>query len=83
MTTAEKILVFCHTPRTAAAIATHCKVQLSSIYSAIGRMQMKGLVTRIDEDKARATYVLTKPDTIVECENLVIKHAHNPFGLRP
>ena len=84
MTTANKILAFCTTPRTASEIATHCKVQRSSIYSALGRMQMKGIVTRVGDGKARAKYVLNEPDLVDmdDYENLVIKHAHNPFGLR-
>ena len=83
MTTANKILAFCTTPRTASEIATHCKVQRSSIYSALGRMQMKGIVTRVGDGKARAKYVLNEPDLVDmdDYENLVIKHAHNPFGL--
>lgn len=85
MTTANKILAFCTTPRTASEIATHCKVQRSSIYSALGRMQMKGIVIRIGDGTARATYVLNDPTLVNmdDYENLVIKHAHNPFGLRP
>ena len=85
MTTANKILAFCTTPRTASEIATHCKVQRSSIYSALGRMQMKGIVIRVGDGKERATYVLNEPNLISmdDYENLVIKHAHNPFGLRP
>ena len=84
MTTANKILAFCTTPRTASEIATHCKVQRSSIYSALGRMQMKGIVTRVGDGKARAKYVLNEPDLVDmdDYENLVIKYAHNPFGLR-
>jgi hypothetical protein len=47
-------------------------------------MQMKGIVTRVGDGKARAKYVLNEPDLVDmdDYENLVIKHAHNPFGLR-
>lgn len=85
MTTANKILAFCTIPRTATELADHCKVQRSSIYSALGRMQMKGIVKRIGDGTARATYVLNDPNLVYmdDYENLVIKHAHNPFGLRP
>ena len=85
MTTANKILAFCTTPRTATELADHCKVQRSSIYSALGRMQMKGIVIRVGDGTARATYVLNEPSLtkMDDYENLVIKHAHNPFGLRP
>lgn len=85
MTTTNKILAFCTIPRTATELSEHCKVQRSSIYSALGRMQMKGIIVRIGDGTARATYVLNDPSLITmdDYENLVIKHAHNPFGLRP
>jgi predicted transcriptional regulator len=84
MTTANKILAFCTTPRTASELADHCKVQRSNIYSALGRLQMKGIVTRIGDGTERATYVLNEPNLtkMDDYENLVIKHAHNPFGLK-
>jgi sugar-specific transcriptional regulator TrmB len=84
MKTGEKIVAYCTSPRTATELAAHCKVQRSSIYSALGRLQMKGIVTRIGDGTERATYVLNDPDmtNLNDYENLVIKHAHNPFGLR-
>lgn len=85
MRTGDKIVAFCTKPRTATELANHCKVQRSSIYSALGRLQMKGILTRIGDGTERATYVLNEPDmtNLDDYENLVIKHAHNPFGLRP
>jgi predicted transcriptional regulator len=84
MKTGDKIVAYCTTPRTATELAAHCKVQRSSIYSALGRLQMKGIVTRIGDGTERATYVLNDFDmtNLDDYENLVIKHAHNPFGLR-
>jgi predicted transcriptional regulator len=82
MTTADKILAYCTKPRTASELADHCKVQRSSIYSALGRLQMKGILTRMGDGTMRATYVLNKPSVAEHHENLMIKHAHNPFGLR-
>ena len=84
MKTADKILKFCTKPRTASELANHCKVHRSSIYSALGRLQMKGILTRINDGTERATYVLNEPNLtkMDDYENLVIKHAHNPFGLR-
>ena len=82
MTTADKILKFCTKPRTASELADHCKVQRSSIYSALGRMQMKGILKRLGDGTERAIYVLNEPSVAKHQENLVIKHAHNPFGLR-
>ena len=84
MKTGDKIVAFCTKPRTASELADHCKVQRSSIYSALGRLQMKGILTRIGDGTERATYVLNEPSLtkLDDYENLVIKHAHNPFGLR-
>lgn len=80
MKTSKKVVAFCATPRAAAEIAAHCKVQLSSIYSQLNRLQMKGLVKRCGNEPA--LYVVTTPfETVVE-ENLVITHAHNPFGIK-
>jgi predicted transcriptional regulator len=85
MKTGDKILAYCTKPRTAQELATHCKVQRSSIYSALGRLQMKGILTRLGDGTERATYVLNEPSLtkMDDYENLVIKNAHNPFGLRP
>lgn len=85
MKTGDKILAYCTKPRTAQELATHCKVQRSSIYSALGRLQIKGILTRLGDGTERATYVLNEPSLtkMDDYENLVIKHAHNPFGLRP
>lgn len=84
MTTADKILKFCTKPRTASWLADHCKVQRSSIYSALGRMQMKGILKRLGDGTERAMYVLNDLNmtNLDDYENLVIKHAHNPFGLK-
>jgi sugar-specific transcriptional regulator TrmB len=83
MKTIDKIVAFCTKPRTAQELADHCKVQRSSIYSALGRLQMKGLLKRLGDNTEPATYVTTKPQVVEHFENLVIKHAHNPFELRP
>ena len=84
MKTGDKIVAFCTIPRTATELADHCKVQRSSIYSALGRLQMKGILTRLGDGTERATYVLNEPSLtkMDDYENLVIKYAHNPFGLR-
>ncbi|CAB4152014.1 Transcription regulator TrmB, N-terminal [uncultured Caudovirales phage] len=80
MKTGDKIVAFCTKPRTAQELADHCKVQRSSIYSALGRLQMKGFIKRVDTEPA--TYIGSTPTIVEHHENLVIKHAHNPFGLR-
>ena len=85
MKTGDKIVAFCTKPRTAQELADHCKVQRSSIYSALGRLQMKGILTRLGDGTERATYVLNEPSLtkMDDYKNLIITHAHNPFGLRP
>lgn len=83
MKTGDKIVAFCTKPRTAQELSDHCKVQRSSIYSAVGRLQMKGILTRLGAAPERVTYVLTEPKLVDPYENLAITHAHNPFGLRP
>jgi len=83
MKTGDKIVAFCTKPRTAQELADHCKVQRSSIYSALGRLQMKGLLKRLGDGTERATYVVSTPTIVEHFENLAISRAHNPFGLRP
>jgi len=82
MKTPDKIIAFCSSPRTAQELSDHCKVQRSSIYSALGRLQMKGLIARMGDGTERATYVSSTPTVVEHFENLMITHAHNPFGLR-
>ena len=81
MKTGDKIVAYCTSPRTAQELSDHCKVRRSSVYSALGRLQMKGLVKRVDTEPA--TYIVSTPTVVEHFENLVIKHAHNPFGLQP
>ncbi len=83
MTIIERIELFCSEPRSAVEITDHCKVSKTSIYSAVRRMQVKGTLMRLGE-KGRARYLSTEPKALksIERENLVLKHAHNPFGLR-
>jgi sugar-specific transcriptional regulator TrmB len=80
MRTADKVMAFCVIPRTAQELADHCKIQRSSIYSQLERLQVKGLLKRFGREPAM--YVVAVPVEVVIEENLVIKHAHNPFGLR-
>jgi predicted transcriptional regulator of viral defense system len=82
MKTGEKIVAYCTSPRTAQELSDHCKVQRSSIYSAVGRLQMKGILTRLGVGTERVTYVLSEPKLVDQYENLAISRAHNPFGLR-
>lgn len=80
MRTADKILAICNTPKTSQEIADFCKVKLSSIYSPIGRLQAKKLIKKIGTDPVK--FVVSVPVFDVPEENLMITHAHNPFGLK-
>ena len=80
MKTGEKIVAYCTKPRTAQELSDHCKVRRSSVYSALGRLQMKGLVKRVATEPA--TYIVPMPTVVEHFENLAISRAHNPFGLR-
>ena len=80
MKTPAKIIAFCNKPRTAQEISDHCNMQRSGIYSALGRLQLHGFIKRVGSDPA--SYIASTPTVVEPYENLVIKHAHNPFGLR-
>lgn len=80
MRTADNILKICNTPKTSQEIADFCKVKLSSIYSPIGRLQAKKLIKKIGTDPVK--FVVSVPVFDVPEENLIITHAHNPFGLK-
>jgi hypothetical protein len=80
MRTADKILQVCKTPKTSQEIAEYCNVKLSSIYSPIGRLQVQKLIKKIGTDPIK--FVVSVPVFDVPEENLVIIHAHNPFGIR-
>jgi aspartyl-tRNA synthetase len=80
MRTADKILQVCKTPKTSQEIAEYCNVKLSSIYSPIGRLQVQKLIKKIGTDPIK--FVVSVPVFDVPEENLMITHAHNPFGLR-
>jgi len=80
MRTADKILQVCNTPKTSQEIADFCSVKLSSIYSPIGRLQAKKLIKKIGTDPVK--FVVSVPVFDVPEENLMITHAHNPFGIR-
>jgi aspartyl-tRNA synthetase len=80
MRTADKILQICKTPKTSTEIAEYCNVKLSSIYSPIGRLQVQKLIKKIGTDPIK--FVVSVPVFDVPEENLMITHAHNPFGIR-
>jgi predicted ArsR family transcriptional regulator len=90
MTTLQKIINYCQMPRTTKEIADHLGVNKDTIYSQLSNLQRNSMVDKIGDGRRRiqpAKFVVTRQAPVATAstkhyENLVIKHAHNPFGLR-
>jgi predicted ArsR family transcriptional regulator len=90
MTTLQKIINYCQVPRTTKEIADHLGVNKDTIYSQLSNLQRNSMVDKIGDGRRRvqpARFVVTRKAPVAtestqDFENLVIKHAHNPFGLR-
>ena len=90
MSTQQKILKYCTEPRTAIDIANHCALQTSSIYTVLGALQRHNRLQKIGDGRQRVKPVLfltvrqapIATESTDDYENLIVKHAHNPFGLR-
>jgi len=85
--TFDAIERFCVTPKTSRAIAEHLGLHPSSVYGYLSGLQRRKRLEKKGDDKHRvtpATFVTLRSKAAVppESENLVIKYAHNPFGLR-
>jgi len=85
--TFDAIERFCVTPKTSRAIAEHLGLHPSSVYGYLSGLQRRKRLEKKGDDKHRvmpATFVTLRPKAAVppESENLMIAHAHNPFGLR-
>jgi len=85
--TFDAIERFCATPKTSRAIAEHLGLHPSSVYGYLSGLQRRKRLEKKGDDKHRvtpATFVTLRPKAAVppESENLMIAHAHNPFGLR-
>ena len=86
--TFDTIERFCATPKTSREIAEHLGLHPSSVYGFLSALQRRKRLEKRGDDKHRvtpATFVTLRPKAAVppESENLVIKHAHNPFGIQP
>ena len=86
--TFDAIERFCATPKTSRAIAEHLGLHPSSVYGYLSGLQRRKRLEKKGDDKHRvtpATFVTLRPKAAVppESENLMIAHAHNPFGLQP
>ena len=85
--TFDAIERFCVAPKTSRAIAEHLGLHPSSVYGYLSGLQRRKKLEKKGDDKRRgvqATFVTlrSKPVVVSDNANLVIKHAHNPFGLR-
>jgi hypothetical protein len=90
MNTQQRILKFCLTPQTVVNIAEHCGLEKASIYSHLLTLQRSGKIEKRGDGKRRAmcaVFVTIRQAPVASehtenYENLIITHAHNPFGLR-
>lgn len=90
MNTEQKIINYCQEPRTTKELAEYCNINKDTIYSHLNRLQRKGMIDKIGDGRRRvapARFVVTRQapkatESTADYENLVITHAHNPFGLR-
>ena len=85
--TFETIERFCATPKSSREIAKHLGIEPSSVYGYLSSLQRRKRLEKRGDDKHRvtpATFVTLRPKAAMtlESENLMITHAHNPFGLK-
>lgn len=78
---------FCSEPKTTSQIAQHLGIDQSSVYAYLSALQRYKRLAKRGDDKRRAnpaTFVTLRLEPVVPIENtnLIIAHAHNPFGLR-
>jgi hypothetical protein len=89
MSTQQKILQFCLTPRTSLEIAAHCGLERISIYTQLGNLKRSNKIEKRGGGRrgSPCTFITIRQAPVASessdgYENLVIIHAHNPFGLR-
>ena len=91
MSTQQKIINYCQEPRTTKEIATYLGMNKDTIYTHLNNLQRNGIIDKRGDGRRRvepARFIVTRQapvatESTLEYENLVITHAHNPFGLRP
>jgi hypothetical protein len=90
MSTVQTILKYCIEPQTALNIARYCNLELISIYTHLAKLQRHGKIEKHGDGRrgSPCVYVTSRHAPVAtestdNYENLVIKHAHNPFGLHP
>ena len=90
MSTQQKILKYCFEPKTSAQIAEYCGFEKTSIYDHLNKLQRLGKMEKRGDGRRRVapcTFVTirqapTATESTDDYENLILTHAHNPFGLK-
>jgi DNA-binding IclR family transcriptional regulator len=90
MSTQQKILKYCIEPKTSAQIAEYCGMEKSGIYTQLGNLQRLGRIEKRGDGRRRVSPAMfvtvrqapTATESTDDYENLVLTHAHAPFGLR-
>ena len=90
MSTLQKIINYCQEPRTTKQIADHLGMNKDTIYTHLSNLQRNGKMDKIGDGNRRvlpARFIVTRHAPVATesteyFENLVIKHAHAPFGLK-
>jgi len=90
MTTQQKIINYCQEPRSTKQIAEFLNINKDTIYTHLKNLQRNGIIEKRGDGRRRvapAMFVVTRQapkatESTEHYENLVITHAHNPFGLR-
>jgi predicted ArsR family transcriptional regulator len=89
MSTEQKIINYCQTPKTTKEVAEYCGINKDTIYFHLNRLQRNGIIDKIGDGRRRvapARFVVTRQapqatESTADYENLAITRAHNPFGL--
>ena len=89
MSTEQKIINYCQTPRTTKEIAEYLGYKKDTVYTHLNRLQRNGIMDKIGDGRRRvqpARFVVTRQapkatESTPDYENLAITHAHAPFGL--
>ena len=90
MSTQQKILKYCADPRSCIEIAEHCGLQTSDIYTVLGALQRHNKIQKIGDGRRKghpAVFMTVRQAPVAtastdDYENLVVKFAHNPFGIK-
>ena len=89
MSTEQKILRYCIEPKTTMDIADYCGLEKISIYTQLAKLQRNNKIEKRGDGRrgSPCVYVTirqapTATESSDNYENLIVKHAHNPFGLR-